>query len=100
MSTSNERTFRRQSRLFSRLAIEADPPYADVFGKERPSPRTVLEFVESLLVCPTEHAARVQIPRHRESAEVCRLYPNDMASASGIERALDQWDRPLHETPF
>ncbi len=100
MKQSNVGAFRHQTRQFSRLVLSAGHALGDVYGKDRPSPKRVLEFVEALLVCPTEDMVRVHIARDQLSAEVCRGSADDMASGFDIESALSKFKRPEHETPF
>lgn len=96
---TNAQTFRRQTRLFSRLVmvggLQTDP-----FGEQRPTPAEVLSFAEELLVCPTEDAVLTHIGRDRRSAELCRVYAVDMASGFDIESAASGLERSTHETPF
>ena len=98
--TSNVATLHHQAKTFSRLFWEGANKSSKPASTELPSPRTVLAFVEGLLLCPTEEAARVHIARDRESAELCRMYANDMASAFDIGNELAGVERPIYETPF
>jgi hypothetical protein len=98
--TSNVATLHHQAITFSRLFWEGADKSGKPASTELPSPRTVLAFVEGLLLCPTEEAGRVHIARDRESAELCRMYANDMASAFDIENELAGVERPIYETPF
>jgi hypothetical protein len=99
MSESNATKFRREQRRFAQLCHEVVARNPG-FDHCNASPKRLLAFVEALLLCPDEAAARAHIARDQEAAEFFRIRSGDVARAFDVENALSVIESPPHQTPF